>query len=189
MRRQLLVFAAAAVVLVGLVIPAKAVQGNGTISVTLDYEDGRIHDGELTLHLVGVPGEGGFRLHQSYGGGMIRDEDLQSPELAQWLAESVHGIQIPRILDADGNVSYTGLGEGLYLLIQSETAAGDAPIDPFLIPIPCYGQWNVMAYPKVRQLLTESPKTGQHPAPIIGAMGMVLSGLGLILCAEKFRRK
>jgi len=189
MRRKLIGIAGAVVVLAGLVIPAGAAQGEGTISVTLDYGDGQVHESALSLQQVGSRVDGGYRLYENYGGGVIRTEDIESAELAQWLAETAQGIQIPRILDADGNASYTGLGEGLYLLVQSETAEGDIPIAPFLIPMPCYGQWEVTAYPKVQQILTESPKTGQHPAPLIGAMGMVLSGLGLVMCADKFRRK
>lgn len=187
MRRQLMCVVAAAAVMMGMVITAQGAEG--TLSVTLDYGDEQVHDAALTLYWVGSPADGGYRLTETFGGGFIREEDIQSPELVQWLAETAHGIQIPRILDADGNAFYSALTEGLYLLEQTEAVNGFQRMSPFLVPIPCYGQWNVTAVPKVVRLPEESPKTGQHPAPIIGAMGMVLSGLALVMCADKFRRK
>lgn len=189
MQRQLVCILLAFALASAFGVDVRAAEGEGTISVTVEYEDGKVHDGELTLYHVGNPREGGYRLLDAYGGGLVMKEDIYSPMLAKWLAESAQGIRIPRILDADGNVCYSGLSEGLYLLVQNEPADGYEAVEPFLIPVPCYGQWNVTAIPKARMLLTEPPETGQHPAPIIGAMGLVISGLALVVCADKFRKK
>jgi len=179
----------AAVLWLGLALPVQAAENRGSISVTMDYGDQQIHDGSVTLYQVATVTEGGYLLTQAFGGGLVRQEESRSKALAGWLAETAEGLCLPRILDADSNAHFMGLGEGLYLLVQSESTKGFQDMDPMLIPMPCYGQWEVLAAPLVGQLLTEAPSTGQHPAPIISAMTLVLSGVGLILCADKFRRK
>lgn len=189
MRRQLMCVMLTAVVMVGLAPHARAAQRTGTIRVTLDYGDDQVHDGEVTLYHVGQAGSGEYRLTETFGGGLIKEEDAMSPVLAKWLAETAEGEGEPRLLDADGAADFVNLEEGLYLLVQSEKTAGYVPIDPVLIPIPLEGKWNIQAWPKVIDERLLSPRTGQHPAPIIGAMGLVLSGLALVLCVDKIRRK
>ena len=189
MRRKLVCVLLTAAVLAGLAVRTRAAEAAGSISVTLDYGDGQVHEESLVLYRVGSAEGDAYRLTEAFGGGLIRKEDIQSQVLARWLAAEAAGDSIQRILDADSNAYFSDLAEGLYLLVQEETAPGCSGVNPFLIPMPCYGQWQVTALPKVQKLWVESPNTGQHPAPILGAMGLVLSGLGLILCAERFRRK
>ena len=189
MRRQLMCIMVMGAMLVGLAARANAAEGRGSIRVTLDYGDEQVHDGEVTLYRVGQKGAGEYILTDSVGGGLIKAEDAQSPALAQWLAETVGEEGTPRILDADGIADFGDLETGLYLLLQSEETEGYASFHPFLIPMPWEGQWDLVVLPKIQEITTESPKTGQHPAPIIGAMGLVSAGLALVMCAEKFRRK
>ncbi len=189
MRRQLMCVFLTAAVLTGVVNQAQAAEQTGSISVTVDYGDDQVHDVSVLLYKVGNRSGSDYVLTDVFGGGLVNSRDIQSPALAKWLAEIAEGKHSPRILDADGNAFFSHLTEGLYLLVQNETEAGLTPAEPFLVPMPCYGQWEVTALPKVRKILTESPQTGQHPAPIIGAMGLVLSGLALMICAEKFRKK
>lgn len=188
MRRRLMCIVLMAAVLSGNVLQAQAAEWRGSIHVTLEYGQEPIQ-GSVTLYRVGEETPDGYRLLESFGGGMIRQEDGQSPALAQWLAESAGDGGEARILDADGTACYTDLEQGLYLLMQPQPPEGYLAVSPFLIPVPYDGLWNMTAYPKTQRVVTESPKTGQHPAPIIGAMGMVLAGMGILMCMEKFRRK
>ena len=168
-------------------IPASAAQA-GTIRVQLDY--GAISSaGKVELYPVAEPVEGGYRLKDSFGGGVIRKEEACSPELAQWLAERTLNGGINQHLDAQGGAEFSGLETGLYLLIQTEAPKGWRCAAPFLVPLPMDGEWEVLACPKQGILMTQSPKTGQHPAPVFGAMGLVLSGTGLYLCIDKLRKK
>lgn len=171
----------------GMVLQAGAAERTGSIRVQMTYGEQQPW-GSVALHYLGEPVQGDFRLRESLGGGIICREDVQSPELAQWLSQRTGEGEV-RYLDADGCGEFTGLTEGLYLLTQTEAPEGYACADPFLIPIPLDGQWEVLACPKISMILTESPKTGQHPAPLIGAMGLILSGMGLWLCVEKLRKK
>lgn len=189
MRRKLVCVMFAVLVMTGGILQVQAAGKTGSVSVTLDYGDERLHNGSITLYYVGSASEEGYVLTDAFGGGLIKREDAQSAALAKWLAETAEGMCVPRILDADHNAHFSDLPEGLYLLVQSEHTDGYADIAPFLIPMPCYGQWEVTALPKVQKLLTESPQTGQHPTPLVAAMILILSGMGLMICGEKFRKK
>lgn len=187
-RRVICVLFAGAVVL-SLGLSVLAVEETGSIRVTLQSSGRALKSGSVTLYRAGDPVSGGYRLEDSFGGGFVPEEDACSAALAGWLAEQAEMGGTPRILDADGSAEFSGLEDGLYLLVQSENVAGYYPIQAFLVTIPYGGQQNVEAFPKVEKVPGENPKTGQHPAPIIAAMGLVFSGVGLFLCVDSRRKK
>lgn len=174
-------FAAALLLVLGGQAAAVSVEEKGSICVTLQSGI----DGTLTLYKVGEPISDGYRLSGAFGGGIVKAEDAHSQVLAQWLAEQAGTDGIPRILDADGNAEFSKLNEGLYLLLQTETEQGYYPIDPFLVTLPYAGVWDVEASPKTENLLEESPKTGEHPAPLLAAMVLIGSSVGLIVCTGR----
>jgi len=190
-KRMAGVLFAAALVLV-LAVPANAVE-DGSIRVVLDVGDRAVTNGAVTLYRVGVPISGGYRLLEAFGGGVVREEDAFSPYLAQWLAQSAqNGTTL--LLDADGCAEFSRLDDGLYLLTQTEDMDGFYRIEPFLVSIPYEGVWNLQANPKTQpiadgEVWQAPPATGQHPAPILGAMGLVVSGVGLFLCLGRKKRK
>lgn len=180
MLRKIGAFLLSVVLLTGLGRTAAAAEETGSIRITMQPKKG-----EVTLYYVGEPVSGGYRLTEAFGGGYIKEEDANSPYLAQWLGETeVQGIQ--RLLDADGSAEFSRLEAGLYLLKQTEAAEGEDLTSPFLIQLPYCGQWNIQANPKTGSM-TEVPRTGQGPEPFLGVTGMVLSGMGLIVCLRKKR--
>lgn len=183
MYRKLFSILFATALLISLGRTASAAEAAGSIRVTLKADEG-----EITFSHAGTPVSGGYRLDESFGGGFIKEEDIYSPALAQWLAETAEG-GTPRILDADGSAEFFQLEEGLYLVIQTETQNGYYPIEPFLIALPYEGQWDIQANPKTERIETEAPHTGQNPLPFLGAGGMLLSGAGLILCFRKRKQR
>lgn len=186
-RMWMLLFAAALLPCLGM--QAAAAGETGSIRVTLQSGEEVAADGAVMLHRVGQRVPEGYRMEEAFGGGIVREEDAMSPYLAQWLVELEGDVGIPGDLDADGSVEFSRLEEGLYLLVQTETDEEFLTIHPFLVTLPYEGQWNIQAYPKTQKVVTEPPATGQHPAPILGAMGMVVAGVGLVLCADGRRRK
>ena len=174
--------------MLGLGNTAQALEEGGSIRITLENGQGVVTEGEVTLYCVGFPVSDGYRLRKEYGGGIVKAEDAMSSSLGVWLAEMAADGEV-RLLDADGSAEFSGLEDGLYLVMQSETAEGYYPMESFLITIPYDGERLVQAYPKAERILTESPRTGQSPLPILGVIGMVLSGTGLIMCYEDRKRK
>lgn len=187
-RRMVCVFCAA-VLLMGTCIQAAAASETGTIRVALRTWGGTVSSGAVTLYKAGESVPGGYRLCDCFGGGFLAEEDAMSGALARYLAEEAGQEGTTRLLDADGCTEFTGLEEGLYLLVQSEETEGYYAMTPFLVALPYEGEWIVEAAPKMRRLPEEQPQTGQHPAPILAAMGLVLSGVGLVLCADRKHRK
>lgn len=171
-----------------LCLTAMAAEEEGSIEVILRSGEVPLMGGTVTLFRVGVPSEDGYRIVDGFGGGFVRHEDALSPHLAQWLSQMDGEPGMTRILDADGSAKFSHLEEGLYLLVQNGMVEDFFPIMPFLMILPYEGQWNVLAYPYTQQVFTECPQTGQHPAPILGAVGMVVSGFGLAMCAEARRK-
>ena len=179
-----------AVVLAVMLLPllglrTMAAEETGSIRVTMQRGEKTV-SGAVTLYRVGEPIPEGYRLAADFGGGIVRQEDAQSPYLAQWLAEMAGQQGMSRSLE-DGTAEFTRLEPGLYLLVQTETEDGYLAVKPFLVELPCQGQWNVHAYPKNQA--AELPATGQSPLPILGGIGMVLSSVGLALCAGRRRKK
>lgn len=170
-------------------MPAQAAGETGSLRIQCRSGETVVEEGSVTLYRVGVLTDSGYQLAESCGGGIVKLEDVRSPELALWLADTVADSGIPRLLDADGEAVYSGLEPGVYLVTQQEPVPGFVPFLPFLVTLPFDGQWEILANPKTGQIHTQSPRTGQHPAPILGAMGLVLSGLALMVCFDKIRRK
>ena len=144
----------------------------------------------------------------SAGEAPAADEDF-SADLAARLAQiAEEGALTPdspeQRIDADGNVTFTGLKAGIYLAVQSYKGKGDVEftISPFLITIPNRAEdgtliYDVDASPKVEVSKHTTPpptpptppkppkripQTGQlwWPVLALGFAGVMLIGLGMI---------
>lgn len=189
MSRKLASLLFAAVVVLGMGIPVNAAEGGGTIRVSLDAGELPVTNGAITLYQVGTPVSDGYRITEGFGGGLVKAEDATSPHLAQWLAEMAGAVGKTVNLDVDGNVTFSNLEDGLYLIVQTERMDGFYPIRSFLMTLPSSGEREIRAYPKTEPIILENPQTGQPIAPLLGAMGLVASGVGLYLCVDSRRRK
>ena len=93
------------------------------------------------------------------------------------------------LLDADGVAVFPDLEEGLYMLIQTERMDGFYPIYPILLTVPDATAWDIQIHREPVPVVTELPKTGQSPIPFLGVLGMIVSSVGLLLCARKNRKQ
>lgn len=189
MIRKLVCILFAAVVVLGAGARANAAERSGKIRVSLDAGELPVTNGAITLYQVGTPAPDGYRITEGFGGGIVKEADATSSHLAQWLAETAGEAGRTLYLDVDGNVTFSNLEEGLYLVMQTERMDGFYPIKSFLVTLPSDGQWEVQAYPKTEPIVIENPQTGQPIAPLLGAMGLVASGVGLYLCVDGRRKK
>lgn len=170
-----------------LAVPARAAEETGTIRVTLQNGETLVPDGAVSLYLVAEPMDGDYRLTDTFGGGVIRGGEALSPALARWLGEMTGTEGWEKELDGLGSAEYRDLDEGLYLLVQSRRSTGYFTMEPMLVQIPCQGQWHVQSYPMMQEITL--PPTGDSPLPLLGAVGMLLSGTGLVICNRAMRRK
>ncbi len=184
MHKRFGIFLFLGILLPALTLPVRASGEFGSIRVTLEQKDAE--DGsQIELYLVAVPGENGYQILDSLGGGLIRQEDARSPYLAQWLSEMI-GMQsgFSSALDSTGSAQFDDLAPGLYMVTQREASIG---IHPYMVPLPLLDAWDLQVYPTADLITPQLPHTGDEgPWPYV--WGMVLSGGGLILCGL-LRRK
>lgn len=172
-----------------LSISAGAAEKRGSVEVRLDAGELPVTNGAVTMYLVGVPAEGGYRLLDRYGGGVVRAEDVSSGNLAYWLGELAEGGR-EVLLDVDGRVVFSGLEEGLYLLAQTQRMDGFYPFRPFLAEVPSGGRWTRRFEPAAQPITDEPPCTGDL-GTYLAVLSMALSGGGLVCCGiwEKRRKQ
>ena len=130
-----------------------------------------------------------YRIGENFGSGVVRAEDTASQELALWLADAAGDFGWTINVDVEGDVTFSGLTDGLYLLLQTQRTDGFHPISPQLVTIPCSGAYQVHLNPATNPIICDNPQTGQPITPLLGAMGMVLSGVGLYLCLDRRKKK
>ena len=171
-----------------LSLPAQAGELGGSIRLDLEVGDFVVTNGAVKLYQVAQQGPEGYLVSDSFGGGLVKPENALASSLAQWLAQTAEDGGITRLLDADGCAEFSRLPDGLYLVVQSEKMDGFYPFEPFLVTIPMDGERDIQVSPPVFPIVAESPATGQDMQPFLGVAGMVVSGLGLALCAMGKRK-
>lgn len=162
---------------------------DGSICVSLDAGELPVTNGCLTLYYVGKTAEEGYRLTDVFGGGLVRREDADSASLAQWLADAAGDTGKTINLDVEGDVIFSGLEDGLYLVVQTQRMDGFHPIAPMLVQLsPEQGRQRWLA-PQTYPIIADNPQTGDPMTALWGAMGLVVSGVGLYLCFDSRRKK
>lgn len=175
-------------VLLGTAAQARAAE-TGSIRIVLETGTQTVTSGSVTLYHAGVPAQGGYRLDEVFGGGLVRWGDLPSESLAPWLAEHVAAEGTTLLLDADGSAEFFNLEPGLYLLKQREPVTGYKTIESFVVELPYEDIWQITVLPKMEPITGEPPPTGQQPGPAIAALVLFVSGLGLLGMAVGVRRE
>lgn len=189
MRRKLVCVLIGLGVLMGTAFPVNAA-GAGTILVSPQQGGALVPGGEVTLYRVGEAVDGGYQLSTELADWIVEESEIFDVELAKWMAKNTTEEGISETISDSGTAEFTCLDAGVYLLVQTEAAPGHGAFSPFLVVLPMSGpQWEVTTCPKVDKLTGENPKTGTPPAPLLGAMGMVISGLGLAGCIERKKKK
>lgn len=177
-----------AAVVLTLSVQAQASEVRGSVEVRLDAGELPVTNGAVSLYLVGIPGEEGYRVLDRFGGGVIRREDAGSEHLALYLSELAGGGR-ELLLDVDGRVKFSGLEEGLYLVKQTEKMDGFYPFRAFLVSVPAAGNWDLVESPTVLPITMEPPRTGDGLRFPLAVMTMVVSGMGLIFCWMEGKRR
>lgn len=176
-------------VLLSVSTTVRAEEG-GSVRVWLDPGDLAVARGEVTLYRVGSDIAQGYQITEEFGGGIVRTADACSPYLAQWLAQMEGKRGASRLLDADGRAEFSRIADGLYLLVQTESMDGFYTIRPTMVTVPDEGVREVIVKPVMRPIVeAEIPATSDHFSPLISAMILILSGLGLAVCVDKIKRK
>lgn len=187
--RKILCFVTAIFLLLPLSLCVSATEYTGSIRISMNVGDLAVTNGAFTLHRVGIRISDGYKITNEFGGGFVNMEDALSPHLAQWLAETNVDSGRTLLLDADGNAVFSQLGEGLYLVAQTEKTDGFYPIQPFLMTIPRDGRWDIPINVDPLPMKTASPETGQEDVLLLGVLGMAGSAMGIGLCTARRKKE
>ena len=179
----------------------------GSLVFTMRHGGDTVTGGTLKMVRVAEISESdgnyGFSAIPELGVEMDADR-LDDPKLAEELAAlaAEKGLPVLEQPIAGGNVTFSDLKLGVYLVTQGDPMDGFAPISPFLISIPQYSggvyRYDLTASPKV-PLVPETteppettvpptfppdlPQTGQlhWPVPVLAFGGLFLILVGIVL--------
>ncbi len=147
----------------------------GQISITLrDSKTGAaVSGGELTLYPVASVSVQNGRMVYTYINGFedcgIPLDNVEDSELAGRLQAklSASASGTSQTVGSAGGVRYTGLAAGLYLIVQTERAAGYRTINSFMasLPMKIDGSWTyyIDASPKVSTSTSSKPSEPDKP--------------------------
>lgn len=187
--RKIVCLIGAVLLLASLSVCASAEEYTGSFRIAMNVGDLAVTNGAFTVYRVGIRISDGYRITDEFGGGFVNLEDAQSPHLAQWLAENNADSGRTLLLDADGNAVFSQLGEGLYLIAQTEKTDGFYPIQPFLMTVPCDGRWDIPINVDPLPIKTISPETGEEDVLLLGVLGMAGSAMGIALCTARRKKE
>lgn len=135
----------------------------GSITVTLQDDDGNLLGGSLMLYQVAdieeIDGKVSYRFTNDFVDCGIDLTDLNKNGLADHLLGYATAKQLEGTLkeaDKNGTVLFKPLTSGLYLIVQKDTMEGYYPIAPFLVSIPMFDEvendwsYHVTANPKIQ---------------------------------------
>lgn len=195
----------------------------GSLTLTMICDGERVPGGFLTLYRVGEiveeNGNDSFVLTDTFlqSGADLSQENWTelAKELEQYVLKQKISADVKEISE-EGEVSFTDLTPGLYLVIQSKPADGYEKMSPFLVSIPMNEDgtylYDVDASPKTEIVkkptattattattqkeppettITKLPQTGQlnWPVPVLALLGLLLFSLGWMLRHDKYRTR
>lgn len=165
----------------------KAEEKVGSIRIMPQWCGTAVSGGSVSLSRVGMKSADGYYLTDGLANWSMEESDLHSAEWVNWFAG--RGIQkdaFQKPLTEEGAV-FDNLQSGVYLVEQVEADRQFLPFHPFFLVIPEGENWDVYRRPKVVRN-SESPKTGDRPAPIIAAMALGLSIAVLMVIVDEHKK-
>lgn len=158
--------------LVLLLIPGKAaaVQDEGSLHLIMRWNGSSVPGGTVAVYDVSK-----------------LDTDTDPQWLAQYATTYLSPLKTVSV-DSDGWAACSGLGTGMYLVVQENAAVGFLPINPFLFSVPIRigdeTEYCVEAAPKLAPVVERTlPQTGQiiWPVWLLGGLGTCFLGVGLLI--------
>ena len=166
---------------------AEAAQKRGTIRIVPQWCGLPVTGGTVSLRHVGKITDEEYYLTDGLADWSVSEEELNSENWIRWIMQKDAGKRFVMRIEGEDGAVFSDLEQGVYLVEQLNSGPEYQPFTPFFLTIPEGESWDVCRAPKVASN-GESPKTGDHPAPIIGAMGIGLSVACLMVLVDKYNR-
>ena len=186
MFRKIVCILSAAGILAVVGIPARA-ERRGSVRIIPDWCGQAVVGGTVSVQSVGKQVENGYALTDGLADWIFHEEEIRSGAALDWVGEVYRGQGTIRPVTEGDGVVFTDLEPGVYLISQGEAAAGYQSFRPFLLALPSESGWDVTVEPDLISL-GDAPKTGDHPSPLIAAMGIsFLVAVLMIICGREKR--
>lgn len=199
-----------------LLLCAGALAESGSVAVRIHTADGvNVEGARVRLYRVAdanvVDANYRYDLTGEFAACGVSLADVSDGAIAGKLAEFVDGSgvesDVVSVTDSQGKVSFSGLAEGLYLVMQDGFAAEEtvyfSEINPFIVTVPMMNSagtdwtYQIDAQPKVNELTTPAPtvkpteppedetlpQTGMLRWPVVALAvgGLMLFSIGWVL--------
>lgn len=170
-----------------LILPAEASGQQGTVRITPVWCGQAVSGGLVSVSRIGEKSPEGIVLTDGLADWVQKEEELFGADNIGWLAQTFGTETLVCAIEEETGACFQNLEKGIYLVRQTEASPGYFPFQPFLLTLPDKGSWMVCREPEV-VYDGESPRTGDRPAPIIGAMGVGLSVAVLMVLVDEKRK-
>ena len=194
----------------------------GSLSVVMQNRktNTKIPGGEVVLYQVAEITSKETEIQYAFTNGFencgLKLDNLEDELLAEKLKAEIGAstVGVAQTIGADGTAGFSGLEEGIYLVVQTKAANGYEMFSPFLVSLPMRenGQWKYQmeAMPKIEVSVSGKPETpvkqpvstpkpvssgnnlrlpytGQliWPVPVMAIAGMLLFAVGWSLRKDK----
>ena len=174
-------------VILGGRVQASAVENAGTVQIIPQWCGTAVVGGRVSLCYVGSKLSKGYQVTDGLANWFLEEEELGESDWAKWLQHRAAAEGRQSAVIQESGAVFSDLQEGVYLIEQTDTAPEFSLFEPFLLTVPNGNAWDIIVRPNVRSL-KESPRTADHPAPIIGAMGIGLSVAVLMVLVDKNKK-
>ena len=184
----------------------------GSISITMTYHGKAVPGGILTIYRVAdVVSDGGdyfFRYTEEFADCSVDIAELNSSALPQELATIAKEKNLKgktQTVNQKGEIVFSDLEIGLYLIVQEKAAPGYSKVNPFLVSVPYNDDghyvYDVNTAPKnlpepeptdpTEPPPPELPQTGQNnwPVPVLAVVGLLLIAAGICFCNGGKRKR
>lgn len=183
MFRKWISLVGAACMMMAVSVPANA--AGGTVRVIPQCCGQDIAGGRVSICQIGTKVPEGYRITDGLANWIVTEEDILSSAVRKRISPE-DGSGIIAAVEKTGAV-FSELSEGAYLISQEEPAPGYQPFTAFAVCITADDSGETIARPKLIRA-GEAPDTSDHPAPIIGAMGVGLSAVFLMILADERKK-
>ena len=176
----------ALVAVIELGLNTRAAEMTGSITVQPQWCGTPVSGGSVSVQQVGEETSEGYVVTDGLANWKMETEELDDEQWIGWLAQRTQSPEICAAVSEEGAV-FQNLMPGIYLIRHTQPADASAVFQPFLMTVPSEGNWDLAVKPKLVRY-AESPRTGDRPAPIIGAMGIGLSAAILMVLADEHKK-
>lgn len=159
--------------------PSKAMER--TFRIIPQWCGNSVADGTVIMSRIGQESEGEFYITDGLANWTVTEEEIISQFFEITPQKGLFQEQSCAVTE-DGAL-FRSPENGIYLISQEEPADGFYPFAPILLHIDDRTENEVILKPKLISA-SPSPYTGEHPAPILGAMGLGLAAAILIVLAD-----